>query len=74
MNGCIKIVNLLEIDSHTIVEVSVEIAHAVFRDDHRRIVVAVLDPIQHASDAPWCDSKPRRGGSTQLKRSAPCQI
>lgn len=55
---------LLEVDSHGIVEVSVAVADSVLRDDDRRIVVAVLDPVQHASNTPRSNAQPRRSRST----------
>ncbi len=49
---------LLKIDSHRVIQISIAVTHSIFRDDDIGVVVAVLDPVQHAPNAPWSDSKP----------------
>lgn len=50
--------NLLIIDSHRIVQISITITDSVFCDDYRWVIVTILDPVQHPADAPRSDSKP----------------
>ena len=51
-------IKVLKIYSHGVIQISIAVTHAVFRDDDVGVIVSILDPVQHATDAPWSDSKP----------------
>jgi hypothetical protein len=59
-SGQWPIFKLLEIDSHGVIQKSTAVTHSVLRDDDIRVVVALLNPVQHATDTPRSDTKPSR--------------